>query len=51
MEAVSRRLGVRFHVTNSIFGAEQPEPTAIAIRCYLEGDQGVHIADNLMLSC
>ena len=49
MEAVSKRLGVQFHVTNSVFGAEQPESTATAIRNYLEGDQGMHTADYLML--
>ena len=51
VEAVSKRLGVQFYVTDSIFGAEQPESTATAIRSYLEGDQGMHTANHLMLFC
>lgn len=51
MEAVSKKIGVQFHVTDSIFGAEQSESTATAIRSYLEGDQGMHTADHLKLFC
>ncbi|CAK0784240.1 hypothetical protein CVIRNUC_007444 [Coccomyxa viridis] len=53
VEAVSKRLGVQFHVTDSIFGAEQPESTALAIRSYLEGLSNWSLAGTaeLIASC
>ena len=37
VEAVSRRLDADFNVTDSIFGAQQPQATVAAIHSYLEG--------------
>lgn len=38
VEAVSQRLQVDFHVTDSIFGAQQSEATVAAIKSYIESE-------------
>lgn len=38
VEAVSQRLEVQFNVTDSIFGAQQPESTVMAVSSYLKGE-------------
>ena len=38
IEAVSQRLQVDFHVTDSIFGAQQSEATVAAIKSYIESE-------------